>query len=495
MHIQKTLIMPILTVRHCLFGIILTLLNLIVPFQAIALSAITSNVIHGSRPYITLDGGRTHINSSEPLLSIKLSDGRLITSQEDTSSSQKPIILSGNLESIRDIQTFVPIDGNNTYPQIDIQKLMDAPYHYWGDDDGDGDILANGKLSLEWYDANQNITAKVKKNPSYKLDACKAPYRLFITTGESLTLSTRYGIPNETIYKQSSHSYYFKPSAPSVCYAQPNLSNDSSNNTEYKDLDGPDWVKGKGFVPQDINNPQRNFPSTGTNNVYFYLLLANVTPEEIISANGARVFPESGSGVSLALSSARTPGWGKGSRDVALKIVLKGPVNSSANKNFSPSTFKLYSDRAKSKVLYSFKIERWYIAQGAHINASVQDAKDYCNRIGYRMPSVVDFTNANTGDIWTGGIPGRNINGYRRQLSYRGGNGKWIGGLLNEWGTLFNHSDHYLGLDDWETEHPQDWYWTIDTYKGNPLRVDLGDGDLYYNEPTYRLYRAACVKP
>jgi hypothetical protein len=98
-----------------------------------------------------------------------------------------------------------------------------------------------------------------------------------------------------------------------VCYAQPNLSNDSSNNTVYKDLDGPDWVKGKGFVPQDINNPQRNFPSTGTNNVYFYLLLANVTPEEIISANGARVFPESGRGVSLALSSARTPGWGKGS--------------------------------------------------------------------------------------------------------------------------------------------------------------------------------------
>ncbi|MFQ1035093.1 hypothetical protein, partial [Gilliamella sp. BG6] len=209
-------------------------------FKSTALSAITSKEIHGSGPYITLDGGRTHINSSEPLLSIKLSDGRLITSQEDTSSSQKPIILSGNSESIRDIQTFVPIDGNSTYPQIDIQKLMDAPYHYWGDDDGDGDILANGKLSLEWYDANKNITAEVKKNPSYKLDACKAPYRLFITTGESLTLLTRYGIPNKTVYKQSSHSYYFKPSAPSVCYAQPNLSNDSSNNTVYKDLDGPD---------------------------------------------------------------------------------------------------------------------------------------------------------------------------------------------------------------------------------------------------------------
>ncbi|NUE95829.1 hypothetical protein GYW75_05445 [Gilliamella sp. ESL0232] len=288
---------------------------------------------------------------------------------------------------------------------------------------------------------------------------------------------------------------YFEPSAPLVCYAQPNLSNDSSNNTEYKDLDGPDWVKGKGFVPQDINNPQRNFPSTGTNNVYFYLLLANVTPEEIISANGARVFPESGSGVSLALSSAITPGWGRGSRDVALKIVLKGPVNSSANKNFSPSTFKLYSDRAKSNVLYSFKIERWYIAQGANINASVQDAKNYCNRIGYRMPSVADYTNANNDDIWTGGIPGRNINGYRRQLSYRGGNGKWIGGLFNEWGTLFNNPNHYLGLDDWETSHPQDWYWAIDTYKGEPIRIDLGDGDLYDSKSTNNKLRAACVKP
>ncbi|MFQ0972144.1 hypothetical protein, partial [Gilliamella sp. BG1] len=171
-----------------------------------------------------------------------------------------------------------------------------------------------------------------------------------------------------------------------------------------------------------------------------------------------------------------------------------GPVNSSANKNFSPSTFKLYSDRAKSNVLYSFKIERWYIAQGVGINASASKTKDYCNQIGYRMPSVADYTNANNDDIWTGGIPGRNINGYRRQLSYRGGNGKWIGGLINEWGTLFNHPNHYLGLDDWETKHPYDWYWTIDTYKGKSIRVDLGDGDLGY-ELTFNLYRAACVKP
>lgn len=360
--------------------------------------------------------------------------------------------------------------------------------------DKDGDQIDTYKpfllsfTSSKWYDAN----GKALTNISQRL-ACDNAYTLPLTLEITAQLKTysKYGIPKESDYVPVTKRYQISHK-PTVCYAQPNLANDSSNNTQYQDLDGPDWGKGKGFIPQDINTAAKNFPSTGSDNLRFYLLLSGITPQEVVNINGSTIKSSSGN-VTLLLSAENTPGWGNSSSVSAVKIVLKGPTTSTANKSFSPVTFQLYSDKAKQNILYSFTIQRWYLTPSVDVVSNQSSAISYCRGIGYRLPSVADYTNANT-SIWSGGIPGRNINGYRRQLSYRGTNGKWIGGLFNEWGTMFNQPIHYPGTN-WASDHPGDWYWAMETYQGNPIRIDAGDGDMWYNEPSFSSYHIACVSP
>ena len=79
-------------------------------------------------------------------------------------------------------------------------------------------------------------------------------------------------------------------------------------------------------------------------------------------------------------------------------------------------------------------------------------------------------------------------------MSYRDSSGRWIGGLFNEWGTVFSSAEHYPGTK-WEPTHPYDWYWTSDVVNGKIIRVDSGDGDMELSDTSFRLYRTACVIP
>ena len=492
-------------VTYYLMGVV-SLLALTVK-SSVAITTQTIGLINGTAPYLTFDEGATILYTTEKFLNIKLSDDSEILSTKDESSEANPIVLSGSSNTFASIKTSVPLstEGNEDYPSITLGSLITGSNNYWGDDDGDNEVTTAGTVNVKWQTVDGiDVTKVVKNNPSKQFDGCDSPYKLTLTVVDG-SLSTKYGIPSKTDFTDKSHSYYItqNSSQPKVYYAQPNISIDSStsdnetrdrwvNGTPLKDLDGPDWVASKGFVPQNINNPIKNFPTTGSNNLRFYLLLDGISPSDVVAANGETVSSEIGGNVKLALSSTKTPGWGNTSKRVALQIVLQGPSKNSNDKSFTPMTFKLYSDKAKSNLLYSFRLERWFISLGARTYMRQSRAEELCKEMNYRLPYVSDFTNTsyksgNNRVNWSGGIPNRNINNYRRQLSYKDENDKWIGGLLNEWGKVWSSTGNYPN-SDWPLQHSDDWFWTSD----RNYTIDAGEGAI---DPSSSSYQGACVYP
>ncbi|WP_141675087.1 hypothetical protein [Gilliamella sp. Bif1-4] len=465
-----------------------------------ALSAQTSSFIQGTAPYLTFDGGANKVKSVEGLLGIKLPNSNYIppginsvlypNATVDTSSIDNPIEMPNITNTFADIQTIVPVSN---YPEVSLTNLVNAPYNYGRDDDGDEGINATGKLTIKWQDSSgKDITEDVKANPNMELDFCNAPYQLTLSATDGY-LSTEYGIPKTTYFNNANHSYYINPNRinAKVCFAQPSLhAQQGDEQREY-------WVRKKGFKVQPFNNPTNNFPTTGSNKMFFYLLLAGITPEQIIAVNGSTVQGTEGN-VTLQLSAATTHGWGSISypeRVRALKVELIGPTRSWENKKFLPTEFKLYSDNIGGHLIYNFKIERWFIPLPGEANG-YWNAHNFCNSLGYgyRIPGVEDYTNANRPDIgWNSGIPGRNINMYRRALSYRDGN-HWVGGFFNEWGVMGDASSGYPGTD-WDLYD----YWAYQTRSRNEwYSVGSGGGNINTIAISSHLYntnRVACVSP
>jgi hypothetical protein len=515
------------------------LLGLMVSTKAIALSATTTNIIQGSAPYLSMDGGVTKAMSEEGLIGIKFPDGSVYIApgantdlypdaKVDNSSFNTPIILPSEAKTFADIQTLVPLAGNSHYPRIDLNNLISEPYNYWGDADGDGNASATGRLKAKWLDAdNKDITAEIKANPNRLLNGCDVPYQLTMTATNG-TLSTEYGVPKTSTFNEISHTYYLgvKADKPSACYAYPNSRFDSRFSEV---MGGPNWVELAGFKVNDADKPSDNFPTTGTNGLHFFLLLSGITPEQIIAANGATVSAESGHGVTLSLS-ADEVNWNEwynekdrerwNTRPIelrrGLKIKLKGPTIESKDKRFLPSAFKLYADSSHTHLLYSFKIERWYInnplnygenGEVVYNSMTHEQAIQFCQGLGshYRLPDVNDYTNGDQSWLgWSGGLPDRETSLYQRRLSFKLGN-RWVGGLFNEWGDMATSEplDEEAALQN--SEYAVLWdlrsggslgYWTAT--KSNRNRyfvVDARMGEIYdYNEP-WRSVQTACVSP
>ncbi|NUF49698.1 hypothetical protein [Gilliamella sp. ESL0250] len=519
------------------------LLGLMVSTKAIALSATTTNIIQGSAPYLSMDGGVTKAMSDEGLLGIKFPDGSLYiapgantdlypNAKIDNSSFNTPITLPSEAKTFADIQTLVPLVGNSHYPRIELNNLIAEPYNYWGDTDGDGNASATGSLTVAWKNAdNKDITAEIKANPNKLLTACDVPYQLTITATKG-SLSTEYGVPQTSTFNDISHTYYLgaKTDKPAACYAYPNSRYDGRFD---KRMDGPNWVAFAGFKVNDVDKLSDNFPTTGADNLHFFLLLSGITAEQIIAANGATVSAESGHGVTLSLSADEVNWSGTSLSDEdsarwnarpielrsGLKIKLKGPTLDSKDKRFSPSVFKLYADSSHTKLLYSFKIERWYINNPPTMkeNGNVdynpmtyEQAIQFCQGLGshYRLPDINDYTNNNDSWLgWTGGLPELgDFFGYQRRLSFKRGN-RWIGGLFNEWGRMAS----WYPFDDEETvlqagEYAVSWelsgsgsdgFWTatLTNMPNKHFTVYALDGGIWYYDDSGRNVQAACVSP
>jgi len=241
-----------------------------ISFANYALTTKTTNIIQGSAPYLTFDGGSTRVTNIEALLWISISDGRTFTPTTNDSSLDNPIVLPVAGQSFNDIGMLVPTDTDS----VELTSLIGTPYNYWGDDDGDGqgtnDITATGNLSLSIIDKNNHSVSH-----NEVLTNCNSPYKLTLFNPEG-TLKTRYGIPNESRFSASNATYYISPkAAPEICFAKPSLEFGGTGYRRPEMYAGPAdiWNPDKGFLTQSITPSSYglNFPTTGANGLYFDL--------------------------------------------------------------------------------------------------------------------------------------------------------------------------------------------------------------------------------
>ena len=393
-----------------------------ISFSNYALTTKTTNIIYGSAPYLTFDGGRTRITNTEALLGISLSDGRTFTPTTNNSSSTNPIELPVAGQSFADIGMLVPTNTDS----IALSSLIGTPYNYWGDDDGDGQgvngVTATGSLNLSIVDKNNQAVAR-----NEVLSICKAPYKLTLSNGEG-RLTTRYGVPNESRFSAGNATYYINPKAsPAICFARPNLS-------RYGGLSAAVFDPLNGFLPQSFTPSSYglNFPTTGANKLYFDL--------DIGGSNQALSWaPVSHGGITATMTN---------STSTSVKVTLTGPdaTRSQAKSNNPvgidrpslPQVFELVGrdSSGNAVVKYGFKLKQWFIERRNTEN-NYYSISSWCNNIGYRLPKVKDLTNAKNPYCpegrdcqGAGAEPRSSSNSYRHHIG---------AGFFTEWGKLSSY--------------------------------------------------------
>jgi len=418
-----------------------------ISFANYALTTTTTNIIYGSAPYLTFDGGRTRITNTESLLGISLSDGRTFTPTTNNSSSTNPIELPASGQSFADIGMLVPTNTNS----IALSSLIGTPYNYWGDDDGDGQgvngVTATGSLNLLIVD---KYGFRVARNEVPTI--CKAPYRLTLSNGEG-TLTTRYGVPNESRFSAGNATYYINPkAAPVICFARPR-----SSTYGEEGLSADVWVRSRGFLPQSVTPSSYglNFPTTGANNLHFDLDIGGVSQ----ALSWATV---SHGGITATV----TYPYGM-SREA--RVTLTGPVatesqwqSENPGRIYSlslPQRFELVGrdSSGNAVVKYGFVLKQWFVHRGS-AEYRYSSVESWCNKIGgYRVPKVKDLTNASCQGLFSdprcqgavGATPSSPQNTYMRHIG---------GGLFSEWGMV----EYYPGANFPRNNYYNPQYWTQD---------------------------------
>ena len=444
---------------------------LLLPYslESQALSATTFNYIQGTAPYLTFDGGVTKVTKTEDLLGIKLSDGRTFTSQNNSSSPTAPIKLPNVGDTLADIEMVVPPSSNS----ININDLV--AQGKWRDDDGDGQgaggVTALGSISLAIKDKDGNTI-----NRSDALDICKAPYKVTLSsTGGSLT--TQYGLPDSSTFSGGTAEYYITPpSQPVICAVMPNLNFGTGRYAGPSNI----WNRVKGFLTQSTSpsSYDRNFPTTGSDGLYFDLDIAGLDASQLSWTVNTRG--------SLRATVSRV---GSNTR-----VTLNGPRASSSQISSSnpgqitvpslPQTFELVGrDSNSNEVRYGFKLRQWFVHRGDEYDTvSAQTA--WCNSLGYRLSKVSDLTNAKCGvntyfpcvNGIDGAAPSSSDNNYMRHIG---------AGFFAEWGIMHHYADAGFVFSD---------YWTSDATGSNQFLVNSYFGDVNSYSASSGWY-AVCTAP
>ncbi|OCF94508.1 hypothetical protein [Gilliamella apicola] len=399
-----------------------------ISFANYALTTKTTNIIYGSAPYLTFDGGRTRVTNTAALLGISLSDGRTFTPTTND-SVRNPIELPVAGQSFNDIGMLVPTNTDS----IALSSLIGTPYNYWGDDDGDGQgvngITATGRLYLSIVDKNNQAVTR-----NEVLTICKAPYKLTLSNGEG-TLKTRYGVPNESRFSAGNATYYINPNkeTPAICYARPNLERNAR-------ISAAVWDFMKGFLTQSVTPTSYglNFPTTGAHNLYFDL--------DISGNNQALSWaPVSHEGITATMTN---------STSTSVRVTLTGPVATESQRQSGyggrvgipslPQTFELVGrdSSGNAVVKYGFVLKKWFVNRGTY-TSTVSRLRTWCPN-SYHPTKVKDLTNAAVGrSDCSGATPSSPDNYFRRHIG---------GGLLSEWGNMsyYTEANFYSFYWTWE---------------------------------------------
>ncbi|MBI0153346.1 hypothetical protein [Gilliamella sp. W8128] len=455
-----------------------------ISFANYALTTKTTNIIYGSAPYLTFDGGRTRITNSEALLGISLSDGRTFTPTTNNSSFDNPIVLPVIGQSSNDIGMLVPRDTNS----IALSSLIGAPYNYWGDDDGDGQgvngITATGSLNLSIVD---KFNHRVARNEVLTVCNGKAPYKLTLSN-TSGRLTTRYGIPNESRFNAGNATYYINPKTLSaICGARPR------SVLEGNGLSAAVWDWIYGFLPQSVTPSSygSNFPTAGANGLYFILYIGGV-------GRSLSWAPVKHSGITATMTDELVLSDGR----QQVKVTLTGPVAPSSqwqsenprriDKPSLPQTFEIVGrDRSGNAVVkYGFVLKQWFVNRGSYVSTS-SSVESWCNKIGYRLPKVRDLTNATcqprrgqSQDVCQGvesATPSSPDHRVRRHIGT---------GLLSEWGEMYV----YAGANFFKG-----YFWATADYnfvikQGSDTTEDP-TGIIWFLPTLTESFRGLCVYP
>ena len=470
--------------------VLTSLLLLPYSFESQALSATTSERIHGTAPYLTIDGGTTKLTTTDDLLSIKLSDGRIFTPQNNPSSSTSPIVLPAIGQSFADIDMLVPQSSNS----ISINGLV--AQGKWGDDDGDGNedsITASGNITLSITDKNNQTV-----NRNEVLTICNAPYKVELSSTEGY-LKTLYGVPDINTFTESRTTYYINPkSSAAICFARPNL-------TEGKDyFAGPVdiWNPDKGFLTQSATPLQygRNFPTTGSDGLYFDLIISGVDSEQLTWAPVTR----GGITATVIKTEVNWWDWWLPIGEKVTRVMLTGPKASDAQKQTDspgpipkpnlPQVFELEGKDSNKNVVvrYGFVLQKWFVHRGESDNTYFNQTS-WCNSVGYRVPQVKDLTNAVCagllGDNCKGDIgakPSSKNNVYERHIG---------AGFFAEWGMVY----YYFGDNKsiFTTSITSDISESGGLFHGLPYLVsDAAYGMIFHHDNlNSNIYNAICVTP
>ena len=453
-----------------------------ISFSNYALTTKTTNIIYGSAPYLTFDGGRTRVTNTEALLGISLSDGRTFTPTTNNSSFDNPIELPVAGQSFNDIGMLVPRNTNS----IELSSLIGTPYNYWGDDDGDGQgvngITATGSLKVFIYDRSGQAVARNKVLTICDND--RAPYKLNLVNSEG-TLKTRYGVPNESRFTAGYATYYINPKqTPTVCSASPNL------DIIREGISAAVWDGRRGFLPQSVTPSSYglNFPTTGANNLYFHLGLGGVS-------QALSWAPVSHSGITATVT------YPYSSTKNVVRVTLTGPAVTDRNQWASenpgridkpslPQVFELVGrdSSGNAVVKYGFELKQWFVNRGTYWH-SYSSVESWCNKIGgYRLPKVSDLTNASCQGAWCQGAVGATPSSPNRNMRRHIG-----GGLFTEWGLMRDYAYAYFTSSD--HNYPQ-YYWTQDRSGSRQqyFMVEAGLGEMSLGEEDGRYY-GLCVYP
>ncbi|NUF28225.1 hypothetical protein GA0061081_10833 [Gilliamella bombicola] len=464
-----------------LTSIFLSPLLLLSSFSVQALSVYTSQTIEGSAPYLTFDGGRTRVTSTESLLAIELPDGTTLTPSTNPSSSTNPIRLPYAGSTLGDIDMLIPSSVNS----VDLSDLV-TRYNYWGDDDGDGQgsggVTASGSISVSFTDKDSNTVSR-----SDALDKCKAPYKVTLSSVGGY-LQTQYGVPNRTSFSGAMVDYYINPydSSPSVCYARPNLllgGTTGINSNDEPRYAGPAniWSPTKGFLTQsnDSSSYGRNFPTTGANGLYFDLLIGGVDASQLTWS------PVTRGGITATVTSVIAynnwlPSVDRGK--VVARVKLSGPraISTQINSNNPspltplpslPQTFELVGrDSRGNEVRYGFVLKQWFVNRGSKLDTQ-SNQSTWCSSLGYRLASVSDLTNAVKTDSpsISGALPSSSDNYYMRHIG---------AGFFTEWGYMTYSADAGFvpGAIDWTSDTTGRNVFSVNSNNGH-----VGSGYVYYS--------------
>ena len=428
---------------------------------------------------------------------ISLSDGRKFDGGSIRSEFD-PIILPVAGQSFEDIDMVVPKNADS----IELSSLIGEPYNYWGDDDGDGQgidgITATGSIKLSIVDRKGQPVAR-----NEVLDICKAPYILTLSNTD-ITLKTRYGIPNERFIYDYLIIYYINPKVESqqqICVAKPNMRFGKATQPNYEHYVGPAsmWNPNMGFLTQSFtpSSYDLNFPTTGANNLSFDLEIGGVRTIlyggiewEVITSGDIKATITRSSNSSTSIT-----------------VTLTGPAitDNSQNDTNNPSPIgipslpqafeivgkiKEYGKETGVVVKYGFVLKQWFVNRQKHFY-NYRDTSTWCTKVGYRMPTVKDLTNAtcqgwNLGNPYycegsVGATPSSASNNYTRHIG---------AGFFSEWGMMQDYPHGNFHGPDYESS----FYWTSDI-SPHPYRIFMVNSNTGSVSLDGVEERAVCVYP